>query len=292
MNLKSHYKIIISIIIVIILLSSFIIYYYPHHNTVYHNNGESVDVKYFHNEYPLYIFNANYSASSYSIGNRESYLNTTLTDLNYVSSPPTSAGIDSHINISMKNINTKYVYITTTGDYGNQYVEITPMGGTFPVKCKIEGNKYIATFSSLDNLHGIQIEFQDTNLYWHNANYNFTLTISAGKLYNTFNVHAEKESAIYGIVNGTGETGASYGFNDTFMVYDLNNSNFYTVNVHNGYYYFFTIPCNKYEFYSYYNNTLHNVNVYYSNSSIPHNILQAPDKSICTSIYKSNLLGN
>ena len=26
-------------------------------------------------------------------------------------------------------------------------------------------------------------------------------------------------------------------------------------------------------------------------SPVPHNILQAPDKSICTSIYKSNLLG-
>ena len=249
MTLKSHYKIIISIIIVIILLSSLIIYYYPHHNTVYHNNGESVDVKYFHNEYPLYIFNANYSASSYSIGNRESYLNTTLTDLNYVSSPPTSAGIDSHINISMKNINTKYVYITTTGDYGNQYVEITPMGGTFPVKCKIEGNKYIATFSSLDNLHGIQIEFQDTNLYWHNANYNFTLTISAGKLYNTFNVHAEKESAIYGCVQNH-STGNTVKVNTTLYIENMNNSIIHTINVRDGHYYYFVQPYTEYKLYS------------------------------------------
>ena len=249
MNLKPHYKIIISIIIVIILLSSLIIYYYPYNNTVYHNNGESVDVKYFHNEYPLYIFNANYSASSYSIGNRESYLNTTLTDLNYVSSPPTSAGIDSHINISMKNINTKYVYITTTGDYGNQYVEITPMGGTFPVKCKIEGDKYIATFSSLDNLHGIQIEFQDTNLYWHNANYNFTLTISAGKLDNTFNIHAEKESAIYGSIQNH-STLRIVHVNTTLYIENMNNSIINPINVRDGYYYYFVNPYTEYKLYS------------------------------------------
>ena len=132
-----------------------------------------------------------------------------------------------------------------------------------------------------------------TGRVYHNKYYNIVITVSIDKyIYDRFCINTEKESAIYGIVNGTGETGASYGFNDTFMVYDLNNSNFYTVNVHNGYYYFFTTPSNKYEFYSYYNNTLHNVNLYYSNSSVPHNILQAPDKSVCTAIYKSNLLGN
>ena len=132
-----------------------------------------------------------------------------------------------------------------------------------------------------------------TGRVYHNKYYNIVITVSIDKyIYDRFCINTEKESAIYGIVNGTGETGASYGFNDTFMVYDLNNSNFYTVNVHNGYYYFFTTPSNKYEFYSYYNNTLHNVNVYCSNSSVPHNILQAPDKSVCTAIYKSNLLGN
>ena len=86
MNLKSHYKIIISIIIVIILFLPLIIYYYPYNNTEYNNNGESVDVKYFHNEYSIYacMFNSNYSASSYSTGNSESYLNTTLTNPAYV----------------------------------------------------------------------------------------------------------------------------------------------------------------------------------------------------------------
>ena len=232
----------------IILFLPLIIYYYPNSNIEYHNNGESVDVKYFHNEYPLYIFNSNYSASSYSLGNRESYLNTTLTHLNYISSPPTSAGIGSHINISMKNINTRYVYITTTGDYGNQYVEITPMGGTFPVKCKIEGNKYIATFGSLDNLHGIRIDFQDTNFYWHNANYNFTLTVSAGKLHNTFNIHAEKESAIYGCVLKNDEPVNNYS--STMYVENMNNSIINTINVRDGYYYYFVQPYTEYKLYS------------------------------------------
>ncbi|HII82894.1 MAG TPA: hypothetical protein HA269_06450, partial [Ferroplasma sp.] len=114
MNLKSHYKIIISIIIVIILFLPLIIYYYPYNNTEYNNNGESVDVKYFHNEYSIYacMFNSNYSASSYSTGNSESYLNTTLTNPAYYQ---LEGQLMSHINISMKNINARYVYITTTG---------------------------------------------------------------------------------------------------------------------------------------------------------------------------------
>ena len=253
MNLKTHYKIIISIIIVIILLSSLIIYYYPHHNTVYHNNGESVDVKYFHNEYPLYIFNANYSASSYSIGNRESYLNTTLTDLNYVSSPPTSAGIDSHINISMKNINARYVYITTTGSNNDQYVQIT--GTHTPINCKQEGNKWINKYSSFENLHSMGINFGIPSFYLHNGNYNFTLTISAGKLDNTFNIHAEKESAIYGSIQNY-STGNIVNVNTTLYIENMNNSIINPINVRDGYYYYFVNPYTEYKLYLLNNNTL------------------------------------
>ena len=58
MNLKSHYKIIISIIIIIILFLPVIIYYYPHSNIEYHNNGESINVKYFRNEKLICIINS------------------------------------------------------------------------------------------------------------------------------------------------------------------------------------------------------------------------------------------
>ncbi|EQB74190.1 MAG: hypothetical protein AMDU4_FER2C00027G0030 [Ferroplasma sp. Type II] len=195
MNLKSHYKIIISIIIVIILFLPLIIYYYPYNNTEYNNNGESVDVKYFHNEYSIYacMFNSNYSASSYSTGNSESYLNTTLTNPAYYQ---LEGQLMSHINISMKNINARYVYITTTGSNNDQYVQIT--GTHTPINCKQEGNKWINKYSSFDNLHSMGINFGIPSFYLHNGNYNFTLTVSAGKLHNTFYIDTEKESAIYG----------------------------------------------------------------------------------------------
>ncbi|EQB70528.1 MAG: hypothetical protein AMDU4_FER2C00240G0002 [Ferroplasma sp. Type II] len=245
MTLKSHYKIIISIIIVIILFLPLIIYYYPYNNTEYNNNGESIDVKYFHNEYSIYacMFNSNYSASSYSLGNRESYLNTTLTNPAYYQ---LEGCLISHINISMKNIDAKYVYITTTGDNNNQYVQIT--GTHLPINCKQEGNKWINKYSSFDNLHSMGINFVIPNFYLHNGNYNFTLTVSAGKLHNTFYINTEKESAIYGsIINSTLST---VKVNTTLYIENMNNSIINTINVREGYYYYFVQPYTEYKLYS------------------------------------------
>jgi len=244
-TLKSHYKIIISIIIVIILFLPLIIYYYPYNNTEYNNNGESIDVKYFHNEYSIYacMFNSNYSASSYSLGNRESYLNTTLTNPAYYQ---LEGCLISHINISMKNIDAKYVYITTTGDNNNQYVQIT--GTHLPINCKQEGNKWINKYSSFDNLHSMGINFVIPNFYLHNGNYNFTLTVSAGKLHNTFYINTEKESAIYGsIINSTLST---VKVNTTLYIENMNNSIINTINVREGYYYYFVQPYTEYKLYS------------------------------------------
>jgi hypothetical protein len=252
MNLKSHYKIIISIIIVIILFLPLIIYYYPYSSTEYNNNGDSVDVKYFHNEYSIYacMFNSNYSASSYSTGNRESYLNTTLTNPAYYQ---LEGQLMSHISISMKNINTRYVYITTTGSNNNQYVQIT--GTHTPINCKQEGNKWINKYSSFENLHSMGINFGIPSFYLHNGNYNFTLTISAGKLDNTFNIHAEKESAIYGSIQNY-STGNIVNVNTTLYIENMNNSIINPINVRDGYYYYFVNPYTEYKLYLLNNNTL------------------------------------
>ncbi len=249
MNLKSHYKIIISIIIVIILFLPLIIYYYPYNNTEYNNNGESINVKYFHNEYSIYacMFNSNYSASSYSLGNSESYLNTTLTNPAYYQ---LEGCLMSHINISMKNIDARYVYIATTGDNNNQYVQIT--GTHLPINCKQEGNKWINKYSSFDNLHSMGINFVIPNFYLHNGNYNFTLTVSAGKLHNTFNIHTEKESAIYGTVGSKprcsdGNHNYDTSLNSNVYIKSVNSGNFYKVPIKNGNYLFFAKPNTKYE---------------------------------------------
>ena len=229
----------------IILFLPLIIYYYPYNNTEYNNNGESVDVKYFHNEYSIYacMFNSNYSASSYSTGNSESYLNTTLTNPAYYQ---LEGQLMSHINISMKNINARYVYITTTGSNNDQYVQIT--GTHTPINCKQEGNKWINKYSSFDNLHSMGINFGIPTSYLHNGNYNFTLTVSAGKLHNTFYINTEKESAIYGsIINSTLCT---VHVNTNLYIENMNNSIINPINVRDGYYYYFVQPYTEYKLYS------------------------------------------
>ena len=190
------------------------------------------------------MFNSNYSASSYSLGNSESYLNTTLTNPAYYQ---LEEHLISHINISMKNINARYVYITTTSGNNNQYVQIT--GTHLPINCKQEGNKWINKYSSFDNLHSMGINFVIPNFYLHNGNYNFTLTVSAGKLHNTFNIHAEKESAIYGCIFKN-STGTIVKVNTTLYIENVNNSIINTINVRDGYYYYFVQPYTEYKLYS------------------------------------------
>ena len=287
MNLKSHYKIIISIIIVIMLVSSYIIVYDTIHekHMIYYNDAKSIDLKYFNFSNREFTVSSTendiYNSSSHSM-NGNQYLNSTIyyPQVRYLNS------VRFNMNIHLKNINSKDVYVNLYTNCESTYVYNS-------TKSYWVGDyDYLHSIVPVSN-NNSKISVHIDGLVNNNNYYNISVKVCASNnFYNLFSINTEKESAIYGIVNGTGETGASYGFNDTFMVYDLNNSNFYTVNVHNGYYYFFTTPSNKYEFYSYYNNTLHNVNVYCSNSSVPHNILQAPDKSVCTSIYKSNLLGN
>ena len=187
----------------------------------------------------------------------ESYLNTTLTNPAYYQ---LEGQLMSHINISMKNINARYVYITTTGGNNDQYVQIT--GTHTPINCKQEGNKWINKYSSFDNLHSMGINFVIPNFYLHNGNYNFTLTVSAGKLHNTFNIHTEKESAIYGYMSYNDSPEPDKNINCTLFTFDSNNSRYYNVNIKDGYYYFFVNDNSNYSFYYLNNSTLKPLEIY------------------------------
>ncbi|WP_290704349.1 hypothetical protein, partial [Ferroplasma sp. Type II] len=230
MTLKSHYKIIISIIIVIILLSSLIIYYYPHNNTVYNNNGESVDVKYFSVGYTFPYSKHNYSLSShFTSGNRESYLNSTI--INPVVLPYNCGSVEFNMNISTHNVNDKYVYVTIIG----KHVGFNPF--TNQSYCKITSGEQIVKLKNSNRIYEcLSSDYVDRNTVGNY--YNFTLTVSTGKLHNTFYIHAEKESAIYGsIINNT--TGNTVKVNTTLYIENMNNSIINTINVRDGHYYYF-----------------------------------------------------
>ena len=241
MNLKSHYKIIISIIIVIILLSSFIIYYYPHHNTVYHNNGESVDVKYFSVGYTFPYHKHNYSLSShFNSGNVESYLNSTIIDP--VVLPYHYGCVDLNMNISTHNVNDRYIYVTIIGRHV-RFVSFTNYSC-----CKITSGEQIVKLKNSNSIYEcVSSGGVDRNSVGNY--YNFTLTISAGKLHNTFYFHTEKESAIYGCVQNH-STGNTVKVNTTLYIENMNNSIIHTINVRDGHYYYFVQPYTEYKLYS------------------------------------------
>ena len=255
MNLKSHYKIIISIIIVIILLSSLIIYFYPHNNTYYYNNGKSIDVKYFNgNNYNDYhIKNEYYFASSYFINNNKiSYLNSTLINPYY------EYGSGNHyfgynLTINLKNIDNNYIYITTSGDKNNQYIE-TNVLTNINAKCYYNNGNDVIRINRNDNLTNITFEISSLNLYINNNYYNFTIKVSSGKLYNTFYINLMRESAIYGCVLNEDEPVNNY--NNTVYIENMNNSKINTINIVNDYYYYFVKPYTQYKIYSLNNNTL------------------------------------
>ena len=230
----------------IILLSSFIIYYYPHHNTVYHNNGESVDVKYFSVGYTFPYHKHNYSLSShFNSGNVESYLNSTIIDP--VVLPYHYGCVDLNMNISTHNVNDRYIYVTIIGRHV-RFVSFTNYSC-----CKITSGEQIVKLKNSNSIYEcVSSGGVDRNSVGNY--YNFTLTISAGKLHNTFYFHTEKESAIYGTVGSKprcsdGNHNYNISYNSTMFVYNINTTSFRIVKINNGQFYFFTNPGNWYKIY-------------------------------------------
>ena len=90
----------------------------------------------------------------------------------------------------------------------------------------------------------------------HNKYYNIVITVSIDKyIYDRFCINTEKESAIYGSIQNHTK-GTIVKVNTTLYIENMNNSIINTINVRNGYYYYFVQPYTEYKLYSLNNNTL------------------------------------
>ena len=255
---------IIAIIIVIVLVSSMVIYFYPN-NTEYYNNGKSVNVRYFNCESYRYCRGSNYSVSSYSIhGNRVSYLNSTMMDVFYADvagGHEFTFTMDMHI----KGINPKYVYVTVTGDNNTQYLETNDLADPNTTSYETSSDSSVTRINATENLNGYEFSISDMNAYVRNGVYNFTVKVSAGKLYNVFYIDTLKESAVYGTVGISNSTQTQdYSMNSTMFVYNINTTQYSIVKIRDGEYYFFTVPGELYRLYYLNNDTLKS---FYRNSN-------------------------
>jgi len=224
LNIKKHYKILIAILIVIILISSFVVYDITPKKINYSNNGEPIDVKYFSVGYTFPYITNNYTASSsYSSHNKLSYMNSTIIQPRV--NPYTSGSLCFGINIHLKNINNKYIYVDIASPAQpsvfdlslNNATEIhaSYTDGICHVKYKINGNNI--------SISGITI--RHINNFVHNYYYNISVRVSlSNNLYNTFYISTIKETTIYGKILNT--HGQLYNVNTTLLIENTNNSNY------------------------------------------------------------------
>ncbi|WMT51066.1 MAG: hypothetical protein RE471_08820 [Ferroplasma sp.] len=260
-NIKSHYKMIIAIIIVVILVSSLSIYFYPHNDTEYYNNGKSVDVRYFNCESYEYCRNNSYNVSSYSINNNKvEYLNSTMMNVFYADVPGGNE-FSFTMNMHIKGINARYVYVTVTGDNNTQYLETNVFAGSNATSYETSSDSSVIRINATENLNGYEFSISDMNAYVRNGVYNFTVKVSAGKLYNVFYIDTLKESAVYGTVGLKPECSDNNNdydtsLNSTMFVYNNSTGRYNIVNIRDGRFYFFTVPGDLYKMYYLNNNNL------------------------------------
>ena len=257
MNLKSHYKIIISIIIVVVLISSAVIYFYPHNDTQYYNNGKSITLKYFNNDNTQLIPNHYHISSYYNSDGRSVYLNTSVDPLAFNISADDFSCACMPVNMTGSTVHAKYVYVTVTGSdtcviYGGHY------NGTVKEKCTVNQNTARLNYSS--NMC-FTVAVIGIYRYLNDNYYNYTVKVSAGKLYDIYYIDAHEESAVYGTVGlkpGCSDNNNYYNtsLNSTMFVYNVNENKYNIVNIINGYYYFFTVPGDSYKMYYLNNNNL------------------------------------
>lgn len=248
-DIKKHYKILIAILIVIILISSFIVYDITRNNVTYNNNGEPIDVKYFSVGYTFPYITNNYTASSYYVNhNKLSYMNSTIIQPRVL--PYGYGCICFGINIHLKNVNNKYIYVdiisqaepSTFNPSLNNATEIhsSYISGVCHVKYRINGN----------NISIPSITIRNIDKYIHNNYYNISVSISLNNnFYNTFDISGIKETAIYGTVQNTSSLSIDK-INTSLLIENINNSNYKTMHVINGYFYCFLKPDTEYKLYN------------------------------------------
>ena len=240
-DIKKHYKIIIAILIVIILISSFIVYDITRNNITYNNNGEHVDVKYYSNPNSMPYMPEDYKASSsYIDNNKASYMNSTVINACYY-----TPDLYSGLNIHLKNVNAKYIYIYFGGlsespFYSNitngKIIKTININGNYEMKIRIDSNNITINRISMMPLHtGIN----------HYVSIKIALN---NNFYNLFDISSIKETTIYGEILNT--QGQIYNVNTTLLIEDTNNSNYKTIHVISGYYYCFLKPDTEYKIYS------------------------------------------
>ena len=240
-DIKKHYKIIIAILIVIILISSFIVYDITRNNITYNNNGEHVDVKYYSNPNSMPYMPEDYKASSsYIDNNKASYMNSTVINPCYY-----TPDLYSGLNIHLKNVNAKYIYLYFNGlsEYpfhsniiNGKLIKNTNNNDNYELKIKIESNNITINRISMMPLHT------------GSNHYIFIKIALNNNFYNLFDISSIKETTIYGEILNT--QGQIYNVNTTLLIEDTNNSNYKTIHVISGYYYCFLKPDTEYKIYS------------------------------------------
>ena len=250
MNLKSHYKIIISIIIVIILLSSFTVYYndaISNPRTYYSPTDYQYNLKYFDdgNAFPI---NAN-RTFSHEITSFGIYNNMEVNLTSKVISP------DACIHVFSGGQFFACLGVDVTGHIpGITSINVSALQYNNKVPCiqidNVTGreNPAIVKNASMEYYYCITSNELDHNII-DNKYYNIVITVSIDKyIYDRFYIDAEKESAVYGCVLKNDEPVNNYS--STMYVENMNNSIINTINIKDGYYYYFVQPDTEYKLYS------------------------------------------
>ena len=251
MNLKSHYKIIISIIIVIILLSSFTVYYndaISNPRTYYSPTDYQYNLKYFDdgNAFPI---NAN-RTFSHEITSFGIYNNMEVNLTSKVISP------DACIHVFSGGQFFACLGVDVTGHIpGITSINVSALQYNNKVPCiqidNVTGreNPAIVKNASMEYYYCITSNELEHNLI-HNKYYNIVITVSIDKyIYDRFYIDAEKESAVYGCVLKNDEPVNNYS--STMYVENMNNSIINTINIKDGYYYYYFVqPDTEYKLYS------------------------------------------
>ena len=255
MNLKSHYKMIISIIIVVVLVSSMVVYFYPHRPDTYYNPDNcTYNLKYFNSDYAVPINSSNsHTLSSYGVYNGNYiYLNSTLIEPlmcpeNIPNNGQFYGVLGINITGSIPGINPVSVKIDSPYSFAENI--------TGHVAMKYRAYKY--------NYYYV-VEIDKTNsIVKDNKYYNFTVTAGVGKyIYDKFKIDTVKESAVYGDILKNDEPVKNYSSN--MYVEDMNNKDIFTVNITDDIYYMFADKDTNYSFYYMYNGSLKPLDVHTS----------------------------
>ncbi|MEM0139695.1 MAG: hypothetical protein QXZ44_03685 [Ferroplasma sp.] len=287
MNFKKHYKIIISIIIVIILVSTSIIYININHpnKIIYEPNENHYNIKYamLCKDYTI----KNQTLSSYEIFNgKKVYLNSTILWASVEATPcfkqqPLRAILFISVNLSkndVKNINKLEIDGVYNFHWYDEHASVM----------------YYLHNITKEVLNGSCIQTERLNLNANNNDYyycvncphyyyagnhnsaNITVTVSANPdFYDKFIIHTEECTSIYGAVGLSPCCDVDSSYNGSIYIENLNNSHINTIDIVEGYFYYFIKPNTEYQMYYNDNGTIKLLKLYNNKGNPIFNITNA-----------------